>query len=303
MADTPTLDRSLGCLFGLAVGDAVGTTVEFKPRGTFAPLTDMVGGGPFRLRAGQWTDDTSMALCLAASLVEKGGFDPRDQMERYVRWRDEGYMSSTGSCFDIGTTVNAALTRFARTGDPFAGSTDPQTAGNGSIMRLAPIALFYHHVAPSFSSARTVPARGLSHYAAESSRTTHAAPEAIDACRLLASILSRALAGADKATALLGDAATFTGAPAIQALARGDWREKSDRHIAGTGYVVKSLEAALWCVWTTETFEEAILRAANLGDDADTTLGCLNGHDRLLAKLPPRRSPPGSPPHHLSSRH
>ena len=132
-------DAFRGCLLGLAVGDAVGTTVEFRPRGTFEPLTDMVGGGPFGLRAGEWTDDTSMALCLATSLVERNGFDARDQMERYCRWADQGYLSSTGTCFDIGGTVASALQRFQYTGEPYSGSTNPYSAGNGCIMRLAPI--------------------------------------------------------------------------------------------------------------------------------------------------------------------
>ena len=86
--------------------------MEFAPRGSFAPVTDMVGGGPFGLRPGEWTDDTSMALCLATSLLERHEFDPRDQMERYCRWWEQGYMSSTGKCFDIGNTVRAALMRF-----------------------------------------------------------------------------------------------------------------------------------------------------------------------------------------------
>ena len=325
-------DRAFGALLGLAVGDAVGTTVEFRPRGSFAPLTDMVGGGPFRLEPGQWTDDTSMALCLAASLVETGRFDAHDQMTRYVRWRDEGYMSSNGRCFDIGNTVGAALARFERTGDPYAGSADPQSAGNGSIMRLAPIVLWYvgpnfssgdanfssgdadpyvgpssdsagpyvgpnfssgsadPYVGPNFSSGSAdpyvgpnfssgdakfssgnAPSHALLAHAVDSSRTTHAAAECLDACRLLASVISRALAGASKEEALLGDATSFTGAPAIAKLARGAWRDKTDSHIRGTGYVVQSLEAALWSVWTTGSFEEAILRAANLGEDADTT--------------------------------
>lgn len=127
-------------------------------------------------------------------------------------------------------------------------------------MRLAPVVLFFH------------PDRdAVVHHAAESSRTTHDAAEAVDACRLLASILSRALDGAGKAEALLVDADTFTGAKAIRGIARGDWRDKPEHQMSGTGYVVPSLEAALWSVWTTESFEAAILRAANLGDDADTT--------------------------------
>ena len=105
----------------MAIGDAVGTTLEFKPPGSFAPISDMVGGGPFRLKPGQWTDDTSMALCLAASLTECRGFDARDQMQRYVKWWREGNMSSTGSFFDIGGATAEALRTFERTGNPFAG--------------------------------------------------------------------------------------------------------------------------------------------------------------------------------------
>jgi ADP-ribosyl-[dinitrogen reductase] hydrolase len=135
-------DRYAGSLAGLASGDAVGTTVEFRSRGTFPPVTDMVGGGPFGLAPGQWTDDTSMALCLAESLLAKNGFDARDQMGRYLNWRTWGYLSSTGECFDIGMTVRGALERFQRTGEPYSGSTDPNSAGNGSLMRLAPVALF-----------------------------------------------------------------------------------------------------------------------------------------------------------------
>jgi ADP-ribosyl-[dinitrogen reductase] hydrolase len=136
-------ERYAGCLVGLAVGDAVGTTVEFKSRGSFPPVTDMTGGGPFGLRPRQWTDDTSMALCLGESLLAHGGFNPRDQMGRYLNWWKWGYMSATGSCFDIGLTVRAALERYEKTGEPYSGSLDPETAGNGSLMRLAPVVLFY----------------------------------------------------------------------------------------------------------------------------------------------------------------
>jgi ADP-ribosyl-[dinitrogen reductase] hydrolase len=136
-------ERYLGCLLGLAAGDAVGTTVEFSARGSFAPLTDMIGGGPFRLAPGQWTDDTSMALCLAHSLLFDRVFDPVDQMNRYCNWVTHGYMSSTGQCFDIGGTVADALSAFEASGNPFSGSTDPRSAGNGCLMRLAPVPMFF----------------------------------------------------------------------------------------------------------------------------------------------------------------
>jgi len=136
-------DKFEGALVGLAVGDAVGTTLEFKPRGTFNPITDMEGGGPFRLRKGEWTDDTSMALCIANSLLTKKGFDPEDQMNRYCNWWRVGYMSSNGECFDIGGTVMQALDKFLEHSNPFSGSTAEYSAGNGSLMRLAPIPIFY----------------------------------------------------------------------------------------------------------------------------------------------------------------
>ncbi len=220
----------------------------------------MIGAGPFHLKPGEWTDDTSMALCLAVSLVEKNGFDAQDQMERYWQWYQHGYLSSTGKCFDIGSTTQTALERFHKTGEPFSGSTDPYSAGNGSIMRLAPTALFYF---PDQQLIRR--------FAAESSRTTHGALECVDACRLLGDILYQCLRGAEKAEALTAGGGEIYQSASIGEIARGDYFTKKPSEIQGSGYVVKSLEAALWCFWTTESFEQAVLQAVNLGDDADTT--------------------------------
>lgn len=254
------LDRYCGCLLGLACGDAVGTTVEFMPRGTFTPLTDMVGGGPFRLPVGAWTDDTSMALCLATSLIECGKFDLKDQIQRYCRWQEEGYLSSTGKCFDIGVTISRALARFRQTGNPEAGSTDVNAAGNGCIMRLAPVVQYAYPDA--------ITARSLS---AESSKTTHRTEECLDACRLMSDVLCRALDGRTREEVLLNfDPAMFT-TPKVKELARGTWQQKSREQIRGNGYVIDSLEAALWCCHQTDNFRDAVLLAANLGDDADTT--------------------------------
>lgn len=251
--------RYQGALIGLAVGDAVGTTLEFKARGSFTPITDMQGGGPFRLQAGQWTDDTSMALCLAASLIDKQGFDAEDQMQRYNRWRTEGYMSSNGRCFDIGVTVSEAISHYLSSGDPYAGSTNPLSAGNGSLMRLAPIAIFYH---PDIKQ--------MIHYAKESSRTTHAAKECLDACAYFASLLHGAFLGLDKQSLLSSDFYQPI-TRKIQAIQKQTYTDKTEAQIKGSGYVVESLEAALWCFLKTDCFQEAILMATNLGDDADTT--------------------------------
>jgi ADP-ribosyl-[dinitrogen reductase] hydrolase len=154
-------DRYRSALLGLAVGDARGTTLEFKAPGTFKPITDMIGDGPFDLEPGQWTDDTSTALCLAESLIEKRGFDPNDQMDRDCRWRDQGYLSSNGRCFDIGNTVQKTLPNYLRTSNPLSGSESPTTAENGSLMRLAPVFFFCSNPEQSI------------HYAGESSRTRH----------------------------------------------------------------------------------------------------------------------------------
>jgi ADP-ribosyl-[dinitrogen reductase] hydrolase len=257
-------ERYIGSLLGLACGDAVGTIVEFKPRGSFAPVTDMTGGGPFHLNPGEWTDDTSMALCLAVSLLECEGFDPLDQATRYCRWRDEGYLSSNGRCFDIGNTISGSLLRFGVTGDPFSGSVSPRSAGNGSIMRLAPVPMYYCESLEA-----------VARYSADSSRTTHGAQEAISACRLFGVMIAKALQGKSKEDILFShhDLPFHTDnlAPKIKDIAEAAYREKNEESICGSGYVVASLEAALWCFLHTSDYQQAILKATNLGEDADTT--------------------------------
>ena len=202
-------------------------------------MSSSARGGPFRLPPGAWTDDTSMALCLAESLIECGGFDAADQMRRYVRWYHEGCMSSTDRCFDIGNTTRAALQRFENTGDPWCGSNHPCTAGNGSIMRLAPVVLAF----------ATSPSEAIA-MAARSSRTTHGARDAVDGCRCLAALLLGALGGASKEELLGGVFEPVADlwareplAPAITEVAAGSFRRRNPPAIRGTGHVVRSLEA------------------------------------------------------------
>ena len=250
-------DRAIGALLGLAIGDAIGTTGEFKARDSYAELTGPVGGGPFRLEPGQWTDDTSMALCLADTLLCNGGLNEKDLMDRFVQWRDHKGYSCTGRCFDIGMTVSKALSRYQATDDPRAGSTDPYSAGNGSLMRLSPVAIRYWGDAAQAADV-----------ARRQSVTTHAAPAAVEACAFYATLLVEAIRGAERASVLAPR--DWSAEPSVHAIARGGWRGKDRRDIKSSGYVIHSLEAALWAVGTTESFAEAVLTAANLGDDADT---------------------------------
>ena len=255
-------DRYLGALVGLAVGDALGAPLEGRPPGTFTPLEDLVGGGAHRLEAGQWTDDTAMALALADSILEHGRLDESDLIAKFAQWRDEGAWSCTGRCFDIGITTSAAIDRWQRSGDPFAGSSDPMTAGNGSLMRLAPVAIAF-----------AADPEALRDAAVRQSLTTHAAPAAVAACEAYAMLLADVLSGLalDDALVRLAARAGAIEVPEIAAIAAGSWRGKRRRDIRSSGYVVHSLEAAIWCVARSSSFEEAVLTAANLGDDADTT--------------------------------
>ena len=267
VAEVGARARFRGCLLGLAVGDALGTTLEFRSPGSFEPIDDMFGGGPFHLEPGQWTDDTSMALCLAASLIAMEGFDPSDQMRRYVRWWREGYMSSTGRCFDIGITTSRALSRFVDTGEPYSGPTDAMSAGNGSLMRLAPVPLCY----------ASDPSKAIA-LSADSSRTTHGSEEAVDACRYFAGLLLGALQGVGKERLLSPLYCPIESywernplSPKVAEVAQGSFKHRDVPEIRGTGYVVDTLEAVLWAFHHTSDFREGALRVVNLGEDADTT--------------------------------
>jgi len=251
-------DRALGAFIGLAVGDALGATIEFKPRDSYAPVTDMIGGGPFRLKPGEWTDDTSMALCLADSLIANGGnIDAADLADRFVRWWKHGENSVTGAFFDIGNATRSALESYRETGRP-VGSEDAYSAGNGGIMRLAPVVL-----AAQGDAARAVT------LAREQSWVTHAALECLDGAEAVAWILAAGVAG-NGSDSLNAASDADLGARKVKSLASGSWRGKVRDEIRSTGYVVDTLEAALWAVGTSSSFEEAVLKAVNLGDDADT---------------------------------
>ena len=244
-------DRAVGALLGLAVGDALGAAIEFEPKPRFAQLDDMVAGGPHTLKRGEWTDDTAMALALADSLAADAGLDPTDLMRRFLDWSDTGAYSCTGTCFDIGIQTGAALQQFRRSHEPLAGSTDPAASGNGALMRLAPVAIRHWRDRAA-----------MAHVAEVQTRTTHGSPATLAASGTFATMLADAIAGHDLNTVMFSPAADTI---------EGGWRGLHRDAIKGTGYVVRSLQAAVWAVSRSTDFRSAVLLAANLGQDADTT--------------------------------
>lgn len=232
-------DRALGAMIGLAVGDAVGTTLEFKERGEFEPITDMVGGGPFRLKVGEWTDDTSMALCLLDSLLQHESILADDILTRFYNWYDQGLNSHNGRCFDIGTTTRDALTLWKKDGQTVAPDLN-FLSGNGGIMRLAPVPIYWWY---------------NDNLAAEASRlqsqTTHGSKECLETADKLGRIIARGIRGEDQRL-------------------NEKLKNLGPNSISSSGYVIDTFIAAQWAVVTTDNFRDAILTAANLGDDADT---------------------------------
>lgn len=243
-------DRAIGALLGLAVGDALGAPFEFHPKLSVPKAYVYRGGGPFELAPGQWTDDTAMALALATSLRKDPALDPNDLMDRFVAWWKSGTYSCTGTCFDIGATTVDALSRYVQTGEPIAGRTSPFTAGNGALMRLAPVAIRHWNDRAN-----------LERVADLQTRVTHGAEEARAASVAFASLLAHAIEGGSPSEVLTRDEASVFPR----------WREASRETIRGSGYVVHAFEASLWCVSRTTSFASAVQLAANLGEDADTT--------------------------------
>lgn len=251
-----SIDRAKGALLGLAIGDAVGTTLEFLPRDA-KQVKDMVGGGPFNLKPGDWTDDTSMALCLADTYLANDRFDYIDYLDRLCQWYKQGRNSVNGACFDIGNATRNALEGWLSLRLKWIGNTEPNTAGNGSIIRLAPVAIFRRHMLSStWREAQT------------QSRTTHRALEAVNCCEFLSALLHLALNGADRIEMCQPMVRPLLARATI--INAGEYKQKTRDQIRSSGYAIDTLEAALWAVWNTDNFKDAVLLAANLADDADS---------------------------------
>lgn len=254
-------ERFVGALFGLAVGDAVAAATQFRRPGSFTPVGDMIGGGPFDLPRGAWSDDTAMALCLADSLLECDGFDPRDQMQRYALWQQEGYLTSTGQCVGITASTARALAISKWRRMVFPGSHDPEQLDPEPLSRVVSVALFY------FASLETTLQQ-----AADSSRTTCQAPAVVDACRRLGRAMNAALSGQPKER-ILAEAPATTATSA-----------------QSNGTAASALAAAFWAFSTTDNFRDAVLRAANVGGNSDVVAavcGQLAGAHYGMSAIPP----------------
>ncbi len=293
------LKNSIACLLGLACGDALGTTLEFTKneqeslaqfgrgevteRGSQEHHTDIIGGGVFKLKAGEWTDDTSMALCISKSLQEDG-FSLKGQMDNYVKWMRHGYLSSNGRCFDIGVTTSNAIKQYLHLKNPKAGSKEIHHSGNGSIMRLAPIPIYFYQ-----NINKTI------QYSAESSLTTHGSPECIESCMLLGAILNLFINNINNESkkelifnSNLESILNLKEQKVIQLLNGDSWLKLKYEELPNTGYVIDTLRSALWCLYYSNNFKEALTLAVNLCGDADTIgavcgqlAGAYYGYDQI----------------------
>jgi len=258
-------ERFLGALLGLAVGDAVAAATQYRRRGRFTPVGDMLGGGPFDLPRGGWSDDTAIALCLAESLLECEGFDPRDQVARYRRWQQEGYLSCTGQCVGITAATARALAVAQWRQQPFAGSHDPEALDPEVLSRVAPVAMYFF-AQPAAATER----------AAEAARTTCQAPAVLTACRALAQALHAALSGEPRSV-ILAQSALDAALHPVPATA----------HLDSTAPA--ALAAALQAFAGTGNFRDAVLAAANLGGNSDVVAaacGALAGAHYTASAIP-----------------
>lgn len=268
MAATHALrERFSGALLGLAVGDALAAATQYRKPGSFTPVGDLLGGGPFDLPRGAWSDDTAMALCVADSFLERGGFDPVDQVERFMRWQRDGYLSATGQCVGITAGVTRALAAARWRRQRFPGSHDPALLDPEPLTRMAP-ALMFHFADPAVAIDTAV----------ELARTTCQAPLVLEACRVLATALHAALSGRDKAVILHGVRLLGRGGglrPEVAQIAAGGYRNALAAPAPAQATALDVLGATLGAFETTSTLREALLLCANRGRDADVlTAAC-----------------------------
>lgn len=272
-------------LFGLAVGDALGVPVEFKSRAELRinPVKDMRGYGTWQQPAGTWSDDSSLAFCLAESLASVG-YNPDDIAAKFISWRNEGYWAAHHRVFDIGNATNAAITRLIRGVKPIlAGGFEEGDNGNGSLMRILPLVVYVKSlpIAERFEVVKSV------------SSITHAHFRSVLACYIyieMAILLWYGFSARVSYNKMQEQVNQFIALSSFNReevklfdrVLQKDISGLQEQQIHSGGYVIHTLEAALWSLLTTETYAGAVLRAVNLGEDTDTTACVVGGLAGLL---------------------
>ena len=261
-------DKAIGSIIGCAIGDALGAPVEFKARGSFEPVNGYRSGGKFNLPAGAYTDDTAMMLCLAQSLIDKNGFDAHDQLQKYCDWLNSGYLSATGKSVGCGKHTYRALLNYMHKKETICTVGNNRSAGNGSLMRIAPIAIYYME---NLNKALE--------YASLSSYTTHKLKVCADACIAFTWLLFGFYKGFSKEDILSKEYAnyylfeyspSYEYEPEVIEVLQGSYKNKTANEIESSGYVIHSLKAALWAFYHSNNFKDGALKAVNLGFDSDT---------------------------------
>ena len=247
MEDVLNIDKSIGMFLGLAIGDALGAPLEFKSASPADKLlTKYTTGGAHNVSIGEWTDDTSMALAMAKSLIEKQTFDADDIMQKFCNWYFKGEYSTRGKCFDIGGTVAVALRSYSKTLDsddylqPYRGRTGVDTSGNGALMRMAPVIM----VAKNPFHAMQL--------ATQQTLLTHGSNLCVEYSLMLAEEL-------------------YHGYPITRFESYKLPLDIEINKVMSGGFVKETYEAAWWAFSTTNSFEDCIIKAVNRGHDADTT--------------------------------
>jgi ADP-ribosyl-[dinitrogen reductase] hydrolase len=271
-------------LFGVAVGDALGVPVEFNSRESIKtnPVTDLFGYGTYDLQPGTWSDDSSLTFCLAEALTQE--FDLNAIGHNFVKWYHENYWTPHGHVFDIGIATRHAISRLAKGEKPeLAGGFDVTDNGNGSLMRILPL-LFHVHDKPineRFDITKKV------------SSITHGHIRSVIACFYYLEFANQILSGKDKfeiyknlqveiSNHLISRAIHATEIALFDRLLKGDITKLKENEIQSSGYVLHTLEASIWCLLTTDSYKEAVLKAVNLGHDTDTTGAVTGGLSGLL---------------------
>ncbi|HPF41231.1 MAG TPA: ADP-ribosylglycohydrolase family protein [Phycisphaerae bacterium] len=269
--------RILSALLGHAVGDALGVPVEFALRAERLrdPVTEMRGFGTHHQPPGTWSDDTSLTLCTAEALCD--GFDLARIGALFSKWYFDNHWTPHGKVFDVGITTRDAIVNLKNGVQPtLAGPNDTYNNGNGSLMRILPIAIYFAHDS----------AERRRECAMMASCLTHGHIRSQLACAFYSEVAARLLRDEDYAEALSATQRMFRAiiderhleeAISFHPILDADLPDHDPGEISGSGYVLHCLRASLWCVARSQSYEEATLMAVNLGDDTDTTAAVTGG--------------------------